>query len=285
MKIGIVCASGLGDALMAMVLSHHLRQDHQVTTFSNSLTSMHKWFPEQTITPYPEAKELKSFDYLLFQDHCPEHLVQSCLDSFTFKENQFNKKKSIVENYLDFLKNRFQIEAKRYNGLIPLQGLSFRKHPKRVLLHCFCTEEKRCYPVDKFITIAKELKNKGLDPLFIGSPKELAEIQPLVNSCLIPDVSSLDDVASLIYESGYLIGNNSGLGHLASNMQIPTCSIFAKYSYARLWAPDFLKAHVIASPTWVLGSRNKQRFFKRFLSPNTVVSAFMRNIHDKKSLF
>jgi heptosyltransferase-3 len=80
-----------------------------------------------------------------------------------------------------------------------------------------------------------------------------------------------------IYESGYLVGNDSGLGHLASFLGVPTCTITRRKALAKLWAPSYTPGAVVTPPPWVpniRGLRLRDRYWQSFISVEKVLFAF-----------
>ncbi|WP_192980422.1 glycosyltransferase family 9 protein [Pseudomonas sp. EggHat1] len=65
--------------------------------------------------------------------------------------------------------------------------------------------------------LAHRLKGQGYDPQFVLSPKERAEwSEHQGDAFLIPNFSNVRELAAYLYESGYIIGSDSGVGHLAA---------------------------------------------------------------------
>ncbi len=53
-KVAIICANGLGDGLIYMVLAHNLQKaGYSVTTFSSPLVGLKEWFPSKMIDLSP----------------------------------------------------------------------------------------------------------------------------------------------------------------------------------------------------------------------------------------
>ena len=87
----------------------------------------------------------------------------------------------------------------------------------------------------------------------------------------------LDELAAFLYESGYLIGNDSGLGHLASALGIPTLTFCRRKTWANMWAPSFHKNIVLTPYSWIpniSGFRLRDKQWKRFISVGRAIRAF-----------
>ncbi len=140
-------------------------------------------------------------------------------------------------------------------------------------------EEKRCWPKEKFLKLATHLLKKGWAPALCMSPMERISWEPYLKtasseiSC--PCFENLGELASYIYESGLFIGNDSGLGHLASTMGIPTLSIFARRSYSRLWRPGWGVGKVVCPPHVLMGAKLMNRYWKELLTTRQVLQSFL----------
>ena len=97
----------------------------------------------------------------------------------------------------------------------------------------------------------------------------------------VPVFNSLAETATFIYESGWFIGNDSGVGHLASNLGIPTLSLILRPSLARSWRPNFCMGKVILPTRLLLIRKFKEKFWKYFVSVNKVYKGFL----DLKSAY
>ena len=90
---------------------------------------------------------------------------------------------------------------------------------------------------------------RGFSVSFSVSPKEHAEWLFVKKKGIdLPYFRSLSETAAYLYESGFFIGNDSGLGHLASNLGIPTVTVAGKASSIKLWRPDWHIGKVVAPP-------------------------------------
>lgn len=87
----------------------------------------------------------------------------------------------------------------------------------------------------------------------------------------LPYLSSLDKVANHIYESGWFIGNDSGLGHLASNLGLNTITLAIRPNLAKQWRPNWMPGIVILPPSWLVTRPLKERFWKNFISVRRVL--------------
>jgi heptosyltransferase III len=280
LKFAIVCARGLGDALLSMILAHNLKlSGKQVTTFSSILCELKDWFPKFHIAPCPISEQffstLSSFDTVVAADHSvikENHHFGNRL--IILKENAFDKKLTMVENLRASCERTLALPfSLANNGITPLKGLTWRRYPRRLLLHPMSNSIKKNWPSEKFIALASLLEKEGYDPYFCVSPAEREFWEGIIAKERLPYFRTVSDLASFVFESGYLIGNDSGVGHLASALHIPTLSLFARKGYSHLWRPGWGPGAVCA-PNLLLGSRLKQKYWKKLLSVRYVKKTF-----------
>lgn len=282
-KIAIVSALGLGDGLLSMVIAHNLQQhNYAVTIFNNHLVQLQSWFPGKNIKPYPELTDINqtyaAYDQIISTDGAPLAKVTHQLgDKYKiFYEKNFDRSKTVLQNFLDICGNHFQLNnLTSENGIKSATGLQFRKFSRRVMLHTMSTSPRKNWSASKFVRLAQLLQAEDWQPVFIVSPAEHAEWQNILhNRFALPKFSSVADLAAYVYESGYLIGNDSGVGHLAANLGLPTLSLFARQSIANLWRPGWGNGKV-ATPTFQLpGASLRAKHWQKFLTVNKVFKSF-----------
>jgi heptosyltransferase-3 len=282
-KIAIVSALGLGDGLLSMVIAHNLQQhDYAVTVFNNHLVQLQSWFPRKNIKAYPELADINQtyadYDQIISTDGAPLAKVPHQLgDKYKiFYEKEFDRSKTVLQNFLDICRNHFQLSTvTTANGIDVVAGLQFRKFPRRVMLHTMSTSPQKNWSAEKFVGLAQRLQANNWQPVFIASPAEHAQWESILhNRFALPKFFSVGDLAAFVYESGYLIGNDSGVGHLAANLGIPTLSLFARQSVANLWRPGWGDGRVV-TPTFQLpGARLRAEHWQKFLSVAKVFKQF-----------
>ena len=145
------------------------------------------------------------------------------------------------------------------NGLIPPQGLIHRKYPRRVAIHPTSSEKNRNWPWRKFDLVAKKLQNLGYHPIFLVEQGDRHWL------------SSLEALASFLYESGAFLGNDSGPGPLASYLNIPSLILGKNEKHLRLWRPGWRPAEVITPPRWSSYWKGSRERWQWFISTRRVV--------------
>ena len=276
-KVAVVCARGLGDALLSMTLAHNLTlSGAQVTTFSSILTELKNWFPGYAILPFPSKESLSKFDTVIAADHsmvCErDHFGNELL---VLKEEIFDKKLPMSENLRLICKEKLALPHAENNiGIVVPNTCTWRKFSKRIVLHPMSSDPKKNWPSEKFVALARHLEQLGFDPYFCVSPDERQEWEARVPEKKLPFFSDLEALARFVVESGAMIGNDSGVGHLASALCIPTLTLFARKSYAHLWRPGWGLGRVVTPAALLPGSRFKQKYWKQQLSVKRALKAF-----------
>lgn len=305
MKAGVFCHNGLGDGVNCLVLSNNLQiNGWDVDTYHNSIGSMQNWFPHLPVQPYPKLEDLprilSTYDLLFVVHNDTDLFVKTLIKEGKKKfpkklkvlylypsPNIINEpyyqdcltdpKKSIAENMCIVCEKIVGLpKVVKENGFTPPEGLVFRKYPKRVVIHSTSGRITRNWQKAKFVKLALHLENKGFDPVFIPGT-EIENWRDVDFETL--KFSSLDSLSRYIYESGYLIGNDSGLGHLASALGLKTLTLCRRKALAKMWAPSFAKNIVITPPSFIpniSGFRLRDRHWKKFITVGKVVRGFRK---------
>jgi hypothetical protein len=282
-KIAIVSALGIGDGLLSMVIANNLQLNgYATTTFNNHLVQLQDWFPNLEIKAFPNELDIfNKYDQIISTDGAPLFKMQHSMKHkyHVFFEREFDRNKTVLLNFLDICQQFFQVKkVSSDNGLQPPAnlGLNFRQQHKRVIIHPMSTSRRKNWLPQKFLQLAIQLEKKKFQPIFVVSPVERPEWEIILkNNFPLPLFPSLDNLAAFIYESGFMIGNDSGIGHLAANLQIPTLSLFARGSVANLWRPGWGRGDFVV-PTWQLpGARLRGRYWQYFLTVRKVLKRFL----------
>jgi ADP-heptose:LPS heptosyltransferase len=290
MKFAIVCAAGIGDALLMQIASTHLRRlGHSVVTFSNHLSQLRDWFPGCSFAPQPQLDRIEEifapFDAIILQhDNTPKAKKIRALAKpvYSLYGAHLVSKHGLFRPEWDYLLDRNLCMAKNIqaacqvlfpgmaplldNGLTPLSHLLFRRFPKRIAIHPVSTSEQKNWPRSRFLHLHELLEKKGYEPVFIAPPDEAADWKS-------PTFNSLSDLASYIYESGAFIGNDSGPGHLASNLGLDTLIIGPSLEHLTLWRPGWKVGAIVHPPRWI---HEFKLSWKNFISVSQVYKSFAK---------
>ncbi len=306
-KCAVFSCLGLGDGLITLVLSHNLSLNgYAVTTYHPFLNQMQSWFPSLPIIPFPETAlemTLASFDrfFIMYErsermqailTYCQTHYkekttvlnpIATAKTNYPYwEQGRFDGRVPFVENLYQFCRGVLKLSVvTKNNGIVIPEGLLSRKHKERVIIHPTSSRPGKNWSQKKFLALGKKLERKGLKPIFIltdAEKKEWAQVNTLGSA----DLSSL---AAYVYESGHMIGNDSGIGHLASCFGLPTVTICRNKQASAFWRPSWSPAEVITPASWVpnlKGLRLRDQYWKQWISVRRVFSVFLSQL--KKQL-
>ncbi|NGX37876.1 MAG: hypothetical protein K1000chlam2_01042 [Chlamydiae bacterium] len=292
-KCAVIPCIGLGDGLIASVLSHNLAgAGHQVDTYHPLMGHLEAFFPKLSFLPRPkEADFLKSYDHVFFiyeklpwmqalLDQYPEKttilnpIATPNRDYLYWEQGRFDGNLPFVDNLVTFCRERLGIEnADKDNGIQIPPSVERKKYPQRVVLHPTSSRAGKNWSKDKFIRLAHKLKKSGFEPIFILTDKEKQD-WPEIEA---PQFENLAEVAKFVAESGWMIGNDSGIGHLASCMGIPTLTICRSSLSANFWRPAWEKGTVVIPPSWIpnlKGMRWRDKKWQHFVPVTSVYRKF-----------
>lgn len=296
-KIAVVCAPGIGDALILQIASHQLQRfGFEAITFSNHLSQFGNWL-SGNFAPQPELEQIpqifSSFDAIFLQhDNSPKARKIHSLDLpiYTFYGNHVlakhgplklgfdfvcNQERTMVENVMDAVQTLFRLpEVSSENGLKAPAGLTHRRFQRRVAIHPTSAAEEKSWPREKFLELADWLDAQGYEPDFLVPPTERFRWGG-------PDLPNLNALASFIYESGFFIGNDSGPGHLASCLKIPHLIIGREKRQMQFWRPGWLAGEIAFPSPWIpnwKGMRLRESYWKRFITTNNIINRLKRNV-------
>lgn len=179
------------------------------------------------------------------------HRMASCGGSIRFKKF-FDE--SVVEITQTYMRERMGLEdVVKVVSVTPPVGLKYRRFPKRVIVSPDSAgPEKKNWSKKLFIRLAHLLKAKGYEPVIVVSPRNHEEWYQLSNGSFdVPHFSDISQLASFIYESGALVANDSGNGHLASFLNIPVVTIYRKRNKKFHWRPGW-GTGVVICPSMVI---------------------------------
>ncbi len=304
LKAAVLPALGIGDALLMMIASHQLKLNgYEVTTFHHALPELSPWFLDHDLKPVPGLDQLMQtlncFDLIIVEnDNSPkiarliaEHREYLSIFYPTYSATKhsplypsdfiFDKNCPMAENIAKTIAALLDIASiSKNNGLSPPADLQLihRANPQRIVLHPTSRETFKNWKATGFITLARHLKNRGFSPIFCVAPQERNNWKCIEDQGFtLPEFSTLSDLAAFIYESGFVIGNDSLIGHLGSNLQIPTVTIANDEQRMRLWRPDWLPGQLVLPPAFLPNwkfLRLKEKQWQHFVTPSKVLRSF-----------
>lgn len=314
-KVAVVCGAGLGDALIMMIASHAFQEaGYEVCTFTRHLSSFGKWFEgfkfylpdhpdrwEEALTGY-DTVVLQHENSLRAQTICSLHQKGVIKRLIVFYNNYRYEKHGPLRPESDFAFNESESMAKNVSlaiqkifslstpskeiGLKIPAGLVHKKHPKRVVIHPTSSSPKKNWFPRKFLKLSRKLQSLGYQVVFAVSTNERPDWLFVEKEGIgLPLLSRLEDLAHLLYESGHFVGNDSGPGHLASYLQIPSVILAIFRQSISHWRPDWLPSTVLLPPKWapnLKGLRLREQKWQYFISVRKVLRSLLANTQEDR---
>lgn len=129
-------------------------------------------------------------------------------------------------------------------------GLTGSRTPPLLAVHPGSGSRKKNWPLENFLSLAGRLqREKGFQPFFMLGPVE-EEIRPgsagLIGGRGFPVIRGipLTVLAGVLSRAAAYLGNNSGITHLASSLNLPTLALYGPTD-PRLWGPVGRKTVIV----------------------------------------
>lgn len=298
----VLPALGIGDALLMMIASHQLKKEgYRVTTFHDALPQLSSWFPGHDFQKTSSSKEwiktLKSFDLILVENDNSLKINQ-LLDNFrsrlslfyptyssrkhsplSEKDFVFDANLSMADNISEAISSLLFLSTRsKDNGILPPGTLKYRSKENRIIIHPTSRVSEKNWKAEGFLDLAKKLEKRGLHPLFCVGPDEYEDWKYIEDKGFaLANISSLSSLAAIVYESGFVIGNDSLIGHLGSNLNLPTLIIANDEKRMRLWRPGWRKGHLVFPPSYLPNwkfLRLREKRWQHFISSKKILKSF-----------
>jgi ADP-heptose:LPS heptosyltransferase len=101
-----------------------------------------------------------------------------------------------------------------------------------VALHPFASARDRCVAIGEWVGVADTLHTAGVAVLWIGMPKELAELRAVVGRSACSYVDQIGDATlgatvTALSAAAMVVGHDSGPMHVAAAFRVPVVGVFA----------------------------------------------------------
>jgi heptosyltransferase III len=295
-RAAIIPCRGIGDALLMMIAAHQLLQaGFETHVFHPLIGQLKDWFPSGHIFHPFLPEDLTSYSLVIAQNDNSIYL-QTLRASFpslilfypTYFPHKhrlsphdyiFDPNQTMVANIADAMAQLLKRPFSSDNGLkLPTHletTVKLQRNPLRIAIHPTSSDPKKNWPFKRFISLSQKLKKRGWHPFFLIYEKE--KIAPTHEEVI--QVKDLENWARLIYEVGFVIGNDSLAGHLASNLGIPTLTIGNCDKRLRLWRPGWREGKVILPSRYLpnfKGLRLRERYWQYCISTRYLLKQFLR---------
>jgi hypothetical protein len=293
MKIGLFSANGIGDFLLMMIVGHNANVHHDVTIIHPLAHLFEGLFPNIQ-KMHPDSADPDSFDQLIVQnDHSMQAYALSQLRDkgknvvfLCYKPSElciktdilFDPKRTYADNLFEASKKLFNTHIKK-NGID--LGCTVDKNKRQVAIHAFSKDPRRSWPLHKFLKLKKLLQADGYQVVFIMTPLEYEKRRHLLKDTTVLTSDTLKELGKALAESSFFIGNDSGPGHLASNLMVPTLTISGNPIHARIWRPGFFDNELVTLPFMLpkwkgIGFNPREDFWHYGITVNAVYKAFQK---------
>jgi hypothetical protein len=299
-KAYVFCSTGLGDSLIFSLIANNLkRNDYEVILFHNFLYEINCCFDFE-IKKYPldNFEELLEKADLIIINSDRDPINQKILEISKIKyknklfelhpstckgkkgyigDFKFDSFKTMNENIIYFCKNYLKLNNLiKDNGFNIFKELTYRKNKNRIIIHPSSANINKNWPEKKYLKLIKKLEKNGFLPKVILKKDETKNF--LLLKEYVFEISDLLDLSKYIYESGFMIGNDSGIGHLSSNLKIPTLSIFASRRKKTFWRCDFFKNEIVYPYPLlnIKGLRIRDKYWDKTIFVNKVFKKFKK---------
>jgi ADP-heptose:LPS heptosyltransferase len=215
-----------------------------------------KNFPEKTTVLNPIATKRR--DYLYWES------------------GRFDGSRTFVENLYTYCREilKFNVVT-RSNGILAPEGVLPGRHARRVVIHPTSSREGKNWPREKYLALASQLLASGYAPAMLLTEKERKEWDP--GRIDAPCFTNLGEMAAFVCESGGMIGNDSGVGHLASCLGVKTLTICRNAQASRFWRPSWARGRVVLPSSWIpniKGMRLRDKHWKKWISVGKVLKSY-----------
>lgn len=284
-SVAFVMSPALGDTLNLLVVAHNLsRAGWQVDVFGDHAHALAAWFAHLSIAPAlgpAEAQAVLVRYPVVIQMHRDRPLapLRDWHPGFIdLHEVEYGKNADcMAKRFADFAAVRFGLsDVVISNGMRAPRDLTFRKYASRVAMHPEAsTPDKRWLP-ERFVKLSRRLAASGMQVELVVEARERSRWENLGDA--LPPMRSFASTALLaawLYESGWFIGNDSGVGHLASSLGLPTLTIFRRRGVAQRWRPGFTTGDIILPSWWLPTAGLKERWWRESITVGRVLTAFL----------
>ncbi|MEX3966577.1 glycosyltransferase family 9 protein [Paraburkholderia sp. EG286B] len=280
-----VMSPALGDSLNLLVIAHNLvRAGWQVEIFGDHAWSLALWFPHLSMNPAlgEEAARdrLASFGVVvqMHRERPFKHLRTWHPGFVDLHDIEYaDDGRCMAQRFAAFAAAHFGLQTVEIsNGIRAPLDFQRRRYAQRVAVHPEASTADKRWLAQRFIGLSRRLSGEGFAPEFVVADSERSHWLPLAS--VAPPLRSFRDTAGLaawLYESGWFIGNDSGLGHLASALGIPTLTVFRRRRIAQRWRPGFQRGEIVLPPWWVPTAVLKEKWWRESISVRRVYRAFL----------
>jgi hypothetical protein len=178
-------------------------------------------------------------------------------------------RKPVVRQLVDRVAELLPLQRKTYANGLAIPRLNGAAGGRRVIIHPTSSSPAKNWPPDRFLELVRRLSQEGWEPVITVSPAEQAEWRARVGEdAALRVFPGLKELAEYYASAAAFIGNDSGAGHLASCIGLPTVLIYKRWRRHPPWRHGW-------APTRVVFARGlSARGWQQRISVDRVASGF-----------
>ena len=123
----------------------------------------------------------------------------------------------------------------------------------------------KCWPLERFLELAEELRQRCVQVLFLWGPVEEERLGRLPDPFLPLHPPGLLELAGLLARADLFVGNDSGPSHIAAAVGTPTLTLFGPTD-PRLWSPRSSQSRILRAPRRQLSALGVDSVLKAVLA-------------------
>ena len=160
------------------------------------------------------------------EDHC-QHIAEFYLREFARQSGLPADRARIAEKEISIRVR----DADRDRGVELLEQAGIDLSRRLVLVQPGSGGPKKCWHLDNFLSLAKELREREVEVLFLLGPAEMERLRPFEKVQIHAAAKcvahlALPQVVGLLSCADAFVGNDSGVTHLAAQMGVRTVVLF-----------------------------------------------------------
>ena len=197
--------------------------------------------------------------------------------------DQRNRSSHMVEHALKFCEREMHVrDATSDIGLRIPPRIQQEPHASpKVVISPTSGKEKKNWLSQRFISLAAQLTERGVECVFAVAPEESAEWRLKLNGGFaLAATDSVADLAELLAGASVVVSNDSGTAHLASAIGIQVVCIISSWDSSYGWRPGWAASELIRP---LLPVRAIPGLWPHFVGVSRVFDAVMRRIEREKS--
>lgn len=285
--IGLVMSRRLGDSLVSMVVAENLRRDGRPPIiYGDAVHALRDRFPEHEIHSHSTLEERgrsdAAHDILLHfrpADVRPETRTADgpeivVLDDFPEHRRPL---KCMVEVHRDIAASLFGVRTPTTDCGHRSTDSVADADPSRIVIHPTAGNPRRQWCPDRFLTVARALRDRGWHPEFTTTPQE-RDATGWIEEGGFPRFASprLSELADRLEGSGGFFGSDSGVAHLASCVGLRCVTLNIRRKVAIRWRPGWTAGEAVRPNRPLVLRPLKERFWSWALTPDHALAAFER---------